>query len=106
MTSFFPKRIFSPNWVTWATFPSGLLDRINIKILKQAPGINQKLKSLVLKTKKPQELTQQLKPELGTKSSCRGTELLTLSKPRMTSKLARDENCNESIRAGMVPSMF
>ena len=51
------------------------------QFLKQAPGTKWELKSLArskLKTKKPQELNQQLKLKPGTKSSVSGTKLLTL----------------------------
>ena len=51
------------------------------QFLKQAPGTKWELKSLArnyVKTKKPQELNQQLNLNPGTKSSASGTKLLTL----------------------------
>ena len=51
------------------------------QFLKQAPGTKWELKSLArskLKTKKPQELNQQLKLKSGIKSSVSGTKLLAL----------------------------
>ena len=66
------KSILAQNLATWATFGEVLLHKnsrnlLSLQELRMKPGTNSK-------TKKPQELTQQLKPKLATKSSSSGTK--------------------------------